>query len=211
MNDLLVGNDAHYPTITAASIAIYSVMPMTPSCRGDDYVYGMVVVTAYDSRWPAMAAAAIAELSPLLPVIEHIGSTAVPGLAAKPTIDLMAAVPALSSFDARLLTPLNYERHINAMTDRLLFVRWSGAARTHILHVVTLDTWPTRNQRLLRDYLRANPSEAARYGALKRSLAAAGNGPHDYTRAKTTLIQELTDKARAAAGLPSVPVWEKPF
>ncbi|GAB2606481.1 hypothetical protein Aab01nite_01550 [Paractinoplanes abujensis] len=171
----------------------------------------MVVVTEYNARWPSMAAAAIAELSPLLPIVEHIGSTAVPGLAAKPTIDLMAAVPSLSSVDARSFSSLNYERHLNGMTDRLLFARWADDARTHILHVVTLDSWPTRNQRLLRDYLRAHPAEAERYAALKRSLAATRPHPHTYTAAKTDLIQELTDRARAAVGLPPVPVWEKPF
>lgn len=170
-----------------------------------------VAVTEYDSRWPSMAAAAIAELAPLLPVIEHIGSTAVPGLAAKPIIDLMAAVPDLSSVDPDGITRLGYQRRVNSMTDRLLFARWAGEVRTHIVHVVTLDSWPTRNQRLLRDYLRAHPAEADRYAALKRSLASSAPSPRAYTSAKTDLVQELTDRARAAAGLPSVPVWEKPF
>lgn len=71
------------------------------------------------------------------------------------------------------------------------------------------DAWPTRNERLLRDYLRAHPADAQRYGALKRELALRSEASPDYTQAKTELIQEITDRARAARGLPSVPVWEE--
>ena len=59
---------------------------------------------------------------------------------------------------------------------------------------------PTRNL-LLRDYLRGYPDDAARYGALKRRLAALHDKGGDYTRAKIELIQELTDKAQAERGL----------
>ena len=61
---------------------------------------------------------------------------------------------------------------------------------------------------LLGDYLRGHPDDAARYGALalKRRLAALHDNGGDYTRAKTELIQELTDKAGAERGLPPAPV-----
>ncbi|XVV13821.1 GrpB family protein [Actinoplanes sp. CA-131856] len=173
------------------------------------------MIVDYDPRWPELAAAAMAELRAVLAgvvtEIEHIGSTAVPGLAAKPTIDLMAAAPRLELVASRdpALAELGYRPHSNGMTDRLLYVRFAGAARTHIVHVVTLASWPTRNQRLLRDHLRRHPADAERYGRLKRDLAASGVHPRDYAAAKTALVQELTDRARAAAGLPSVPVWEK--
>jgi len=51
--------------------------------------------------------------------------------------------------------------------------------------------------------------EAARYAELKRTIVAGGIPPGEYARAKTSLIQELTDCVRAERGLPSVPVWEK--
>ncbi|BEL03349.1 hypothetical protein Q0Z83_015400 [Actinoplanes sichuanensis] len=174
-----------------------------------------IEVIDYDPAWPDMAAAAITELRPVLhgvvAAIEHIGSTAVPGLAAKPTIDLMAAAADFDEVDRRApaLAELGYQRHANGMTDRLLYVRFARGRRTHILHVVAEDSWPTRNQRILRDYLRAHPREAARYAELKRNLAKAGTHPGDYARAKTALIQELTDRARAERGLPSLPVREK--
>ena len=175
----------------------------------------MVEVVRYDPAWPAAAQAAIAEVRAALagvPLeIEHIGSTAVPGLAAKPTIDLMAAVADLSEVKGRSagLGEIGFRPHDNGMQDRLLYARDSGPDRTHILHVVTAASWPVRNQRILRDHLRSHPEDAARYAELKWSLAAGGLSHPEYTRAKTELIQELTDRARAALGLPSVPVWEK--
>ncbi|RSM77029.1 GrpB family protein [Kibdelosporangium aridum] len=156
-----------------------------------------------------MAAAAIADLDGMFVEIEHIGSTSVPGLAAKPVIDLMAAVVSLATVSEDSLARVGFHRHDNGMTDRLLFIRTRDGVLTHNLHVVTLASWPTRNQRILRDYLREHPADAERYAALKRELVASGIHPGDYAAAKTELIQELTDKARTLLGLPLVDVWEK--
>jgi GrpB-like predicted nucleotidyltransferase (UPF0157 family) len=87
--------------------------------------------------------------------------------------------------------------------------RAEAGQRAYHLHVVTTDTWDTRNQRLPRDYLRAHPEDARRYGELKQRLAAEQTGGDEYTKAKTELIQELTDRARADRGLPPAPVWEE--
>ncbi|WP_053206388.1 GrpB family protein [Jiangella muralis] len=174
----------------------------------------VIEVREYDPAWPALAEAAADELRAALPGIfqelEHIGSTSVPGLAAKPIIDLMASVPALDAVTARedALRALGYRRLDTGMTGRLFYPRDDAGRRTHHLHVVTADTWDTRNERLLRDYLRAHPDAADRYGALKRDLATRTEDSDEYTRAKTALVQELVDAARAGRGLPSVSVWE---
>ena len=174
-----------------------------------------VEVVPYDASWPALAASAIASIrqvaAPSIAEIEHIGSTSVPGLAAKPTIDLMAATSSLPLFRRHdpALAGIGLVRYENSMTDRLLYAHDDGARRTHILHVVTEASWPGRNQRMLRDYLREHSADAARYAALKYAVAASAMSAREYTKAKTSLIQELTDRARAALGLPSVPVWEK--
>jgi len=94
------------------------------------------------------------------------------------------------------------------MPGRLFFVRDDAGRRSHHLHVVAGASWPARNQRLLRDHLRDHPEDVRRYAELKRRLSGGGLGADAYTRAKTDLIQELTDRARAARGLPPVPVWE---
>jgi GrpB-like predicted nucleotidyltransferase (UPF0157 family) len=172
-------------------------------------------ITDYDPHWPGMASAAIAELRDAAPglftEIEHIGSTSVPGLAAKPVIDLMAATDSLRQVRDHepVLARLGFTPHTNGMDDRLLYVRVPDGVRTHILHVVTRASWPTRNQRILRDYLRSHPREAARYAGLKRRLAATSASPGDYTAAKTAFVQEVTDRARRELGLPATPVWEK--
>jgi GrpB-like predicted nucleotidyltransferase (UPF0157 family) len=85
-------------------------------------------------------------------------------------------------------------------------IRAGITAGSRKLHVVPAGTLPTRNQVSLGDYLRAHADGAARYGALKRRLAALHDNGGDYTRAKAELIQELTDKARAERGLPPAPV-----
>ncbi|SDT66576.1 GrpB family protein [Jiangella sp. DSM 45060] len=175
----------------------------------------VIEVREYDPAWPALAEAAAGELRAALPGVllelEHIGSTSVPGLAAKPIIDLMASVPALDAVTARedALLALGYRRLDTGMTGRLFYPRDDATGRrTHHLHVVTADTWDTRNERLLRDHLRAHPDAAGRYGALKRDLATRTDDSDAYTRAKTALVQELVDAARAHRGLPSVSVWE---
>jgi GrpB-like predicted nucleotidyltransferase (UPF0157 family) len=77
------------------------------------------------------------------------------------------------------------------------------------LHIVELATWPERNERLMRDYLREHPEAARAYGALKSELALAFVGDSlAYTKAKTAFIQGIVDRARAERGLPVVNVWE---
>jgi len=174
-----------------------------------------IEIEPYDPTWPASAEAAIAELSAALPglfsAIEHIGSTAVPDLAAKPIIDLLAATARLDAVIAcdAVLAALGYQRVELAIRERLFYLRRQRGHRTHHLHVVLDPSWDTRNERLLRDHLRQHPEDALRYAALKQRLALARGSRDDYTRGKTELIQELTDRARAARGFASVPVWEE--
>lgn len=174
-----------------------------------------IEIIEYDAAWPVLAAGASAELQAvapgLFPHIEHIGSTSVPGLAAKPIIDLMAATTDLDGVTEHedALRGLGYLRQDTGMPGRLFYYRDGEGRRTHHLHVVQASTLATRNELLLRDYLRTHPSDAARYAALKQRLSTTSPSGEDYTRAKTELIQELTDSARAERGLPSVPVWEE--
>ncbi|MEU7868985.1 GrpB family protein [Dactylosporangium sp. NPDC049140] len=169
-----------------------------------------IEVHDHDPAWPARAGAAIAELRDAHPgvfaVIEHVGSTAVPGLPAKPVIDLMAAVAAL---DAVPGIGLGYAPIETGMPERLFYRREPGAGPAVHLHIVTAASWPTRNERLLRDHLLAHAAARAEYGRLKQGLAAAGSDGDSYTRAKTGLIQRLVDAARRERGLPLVSVWEE--
>lgn len=177
----------------------------------------IVEIWPYDPAWPRIA---VAEQRALLAIvgssfvaIEHIGSTAIPGLAAKPVIDLMAALSQLA--DADRILPLLYARGyqtIDTGMPRRIFLRRRDDAQAIMfhLHLVERATWDQQNERLLRDELRADPALAAGYGRLKQQLAT--QHPDDmaaYTRAKTDFIQSVVDRARAARGLPWVSVWEE--
>jgi GrpB-like predicted nucleotidyltransferase (UPF0157 family) len=174
----------------------------------------VIEIVGYDAAWAARAAAARGELLDRLPglftAVEHIGSTSVPGLAAKPVIDLMAAVADLDQVAGHdeILGELGYRRYDAGMPGRLFYVRDRHGRRAYHLHVVPADSWDTRNERLLRDHLLGHPGDVRRYAELKKQLATEHAGSASYTKAKTELIQELTDRARAARGLPPGHVWE---
>ncbi|SOD63619.1 GrpB domain, predicted nucleotidyltransferase, UPF0157 family [Streptomyces zhaozhouensis] len=171
-----------------------------------------IEIVDYDPSWPERAEREIVRIRTLLPgvlnAVEHFGSTSVPGLAAKPVIDLMASVDALalvSARDAELAAA--GLRFVDAgMPERLFY---QDVDRGLNFHVVTADSWENRKERLFRDHLRAHPEDAAAYAEVKRRLAATTDDVARYTRGKTELIQRVMDEARAARGLPPVPVWEE--
>ncbi|GAA1555626.1 GrpB family protein [Kribbella lupini] len=172
----------------------------------------MTVLADYDPAWPTqyadMAAHLTAAFGDSVDAVEHIGSTAVPGLVAKPVIDIAARAVTLDAIDDKPLAALGFEHNPDGPPNRRTYTRVVGGVLTHNLHVFPATAWDHLNQRLLRDYLRDTPDAVRRYAELKHTLAAEGLTGFDYTKAKTTLIQELTDDARARRGLPSVPVWE---
>ncbi|GLY35943.1 hypothetical protein Amsp01_019670 [Amycolatopsis sp. NBRC 101858] len=173
----------------------------------------MVIVSPYNPAWPALFAAARTEILTAaggrLTEIEHIGSTSVPGLAAKPIIDIAALAPDLDAVPPELFDGLGYRAEDFGAPGRLLFVRRDGDVRTHHLHIFPPGNWTHNKERVMAAHLRKYPEEARRYGELKQRLAASGMTGDAYTRAKTALIQELSDAARAERGLPPAPVWEE--
>jgi GrpB-like predicted nucleotidyltransferase (UPF0157 family) len=163
-----------------------------------------VRIDDYDPRWAAMFEEARAEIvgrcGALVVGVEHIGSTSVPGLAAKPIIDIMAAVESLDDAQALVepLAALGFE--YVPKTDfpgRRFFRRGLRGAGTHHLHVVERGSWEWRRHLLFRDHLRAHPERAAEYERLKRGLAAA-HGPDRgaYTDAKTPFIESVVKRAQ---------------
>ena len=162
-----------------------------------------------DPRWADLGRQACVVLAPLFVAVEHVGSTAVPGLPAKPVIDLMASLDDLEEVNDPALGTFGYRKMVTDMPERLFYRREDYDSTAYHLHIVSTGSWATRNERLLRDHLLTHPADRDRYAALKRDLMDEF-GPGDaYTRGKTELIQELTDAARAERGLPSVPVWEE--
>jgi GrpB-like predicted nucleotidyltransferase (UPF0157 family) len=130
--------------------------------------------------------------------IEHIGSTAVGGLAAKPVIDIMAAVRDLhSSLDARsVLAPHGYVYFPYRADVMHWFCKPSPTQRTHHLHLVPGGSALWAERVAFRDYLRASPEARAEYAALKASLAERHRFDREaYTDAKGPFIQRIVDRA----------------
>lgn len=140
------------------------------------------------------AARVLAAGAPWVLRVEHVGSTAVPGLAAKPVVDLAVAVRDLS--DAEALVPsmagLGYDFPGDVgIPDDLVFGRAPGF-RTHLLHVVVDDGPRWRAYLRFREALRDSASLRAQYAALKSSLAAVhGADRAAYTAAKAGFVQRV--------------------
>lgn len=143
--------------------------------------------------------------------VEHIGSTAVPGLVAKPILDLAAragsGVDPFGLGDA--VAPLAYRRIAHGPKNHGVYVREHDGARTHILHVFADDGWETCPQRLFRDRLLHDAAARRRYGELKTRLAAELTDGREYTAGKRALVEELLNAERSARGLPPTTAWDK--
>ncbi len=124
--------------------------------------------------------------------VEHVGSTAVPGLAAKPILDMMVAVPSMESARALVgaVERLGYTHRPNGdAADRVFFAKGPTDRRTHHLSLTTVGSGFWRAHVAFRDRLREDPEFARAYEALKRSLAEAH--PEDrgaYTAGKEAFV-----------------------
>ena len=168
-----------------------------------------IELVAPDPEWPQRFQDEAARLRTVIPGdlligLDHIGSTAIPGIPAKPIIDVLAAVTDLQAARERLVEPLAQAGYAfwddNPATDRLFFVKGlppSAPRRTHHLHIMELGA-TTRRHLAFRDYLRAHPEEAARYAGLKATLAERYRDDREaYTEAKTAYVERVLAKAGA--------------
>jgi GrpB-like predicted nucleotidyltransferase (UPF0157 family) len=164
-----------------------------------------VEVVAYDASWPgkfeAERVVLEAALAPwLVGPIEHIGSTAVPLLAAKPVIDIMAPVQTLqASLPAiEAARRAGYVYHPYKSEVMHWFCKPSATHRTHHLHLVPLGSPLWRQRLAFRDALRRSPKLAAEYAELKQRLAE--RFPYDreaYTDAKAPFVHRVLSEISA--------------
>jgi GrpB-like predicted nucleotidyltransferase (UPF0157 family) len=128
--------------------------------------------------------------------IHHIGSTAVPGLAAKPVIDIMVATRSIfevGRFKDKILS-LGYLHVPQSDTDRLFFRK--GMPRTHHLHIVKLGTWAYYSHLWCRDYLTDHASTAEEYECLKTVLSKHhGSDREAYEQGKEDMIAMILERA----------------
>jgi GrpB-like predicted nucleotidyltransferase (UPF0157 family) len=161
----------------------------------------LVQVADYDTTWPTSFAEqrtrVEATLGPWLAApIEHIGSTAVPGLPAKPVIDMLAPVRSLVGAQESV-APLTEDGWFfwpddPCRTYRLWFLRPRPEARTHHLHLIQHDDPHARALIAFRDALRADPNLRADYADLKKRVASEhGRNRNAYTNAKSGFVASV--------------------
>lgn len=183
----------------------------------------VAVIVEYEPSWPGLAERFLGEVRTALGPLgdsdrfgyEHIGSTAVPGLAAKPIIDLQVRMPSLPSLAelAGLLASAGFVPARGARpdspgvyrdiprpgdpTDEMLYEKrlFYHPEQPAILHIRRMDSPFGRFVVVFRDWLRSNPDQAGRYQQIKRRLADehAGDSDYDYTRAKSAFFDETND------------------
>lgn len=165
-------------------------------------IHENVQLQDYDASWPETFILERDRLLSLFPGafvdIQHIGSTAVPGLSAKPIIDILASVDSMRTAEA-LAEPLclsgyTTSAEFNAtLTNRKWFMRWADGHRTHHLHVVVHGAEPWNERLRFRDALRTRPEVAVRYAALKTKLAAQHTTDREaYTDAKKEFVRSVS-------------------
>lgn len=159
-------------------------------------------VRDYDPSWPdrfaALGRLLRAELGPVAHRIDHIGSTAVPGLAAKPIIDVQVSVASLepvSMYEPALRRCGFVWRSDNPDLTKRYFREQPGAPRTHI-HVRSVGTFSEQFALLFRDFLRNHPAAAVEYAREKRELEQLLDADrHAYTTAKGPIVWRIIKEA----------------
>jgi GrpB-like predicted nucleotidyltransferase (UPF0157 family) len=176
----------------------------------EKYGGGAIEVRDYDPKWPVLFDEECSRLGSVFGpavTIEHVGSTSVPGLAAKPIIDLLVGVASLAEAKSVCMGPLlalgyTYISEYEAwLPGELFFRKGMPGPWTHHAHVMEI-SHPRRQELLLfRDYLRAHPETASAYGSLKKSLALAfGDDIAGYRNAKAQFIGTVMSKAQSELG-----------
>lgn len=175
-----------------------------------------IALVEYDPRWPELFTAEAAHIraalgSDCIGAIEHFGSTAVPGLSAKPVIDMLVGMRSLAVAREKAVPALEALGYAfwydNPNAAHLFFVKGlpPNGPRTHHIHMIEPETFrDPKNEAFLfwdrvlfRDYLRSHLDETQRYEVLKRDLAARFPDDREaYTDGKTEYVYGVMQKAR---------------
>ncbi|WP_274436616.1 GrpB family protein [Alicyclobacillus sp. ALC3] len=161
-----------------------------------------MTVVPYDPDWSRIFELVLNQISPVLSdiasEIEHVGSTSVPGLAAKPIVDVDVAVANRDDvyIAIRRLAGIGYIHEGDlGVEGREAFIPPIGLPQHH-LYVCTVDNAEYERDILFRDYLRNHPEETKRYGELKLELAHQfPNDRVSYTTGKSDFVNEILKRA----------------
>lgn len=160
-----------------------------------------VVVSPYSAEWPScfrvIREELLAVISPIAVTVEHIGSTSVPGLAAKPVIDVLLGARSLAEVESNIeaLGDLGYayvKKYEDVLPMRRYFVKSPAASFRVHLHAVELGSHLWLEHLAFRDALRSDPALRARYQSLKLQLAHAfADDKAAYSAAKDPFVQSV--------------------
>lgn len=167
-----------------------------------------IVIENYNPNWPGLFAAEKqriqGRIGDFIEDIQHIGSTSVPGLAAKPIVDIMVVIPDLAQVEhcVRPLESIDYlymgeygiaERHYFCKPGTV-----SLSERLYNLHMMTKEHEHYTFHTLFRNYLHTHPEDRDTYQELKRGLAVQfGSDSRGYSNAKHDFIRSIIAKAKA--------------
>jgi GrpB-like predicted nucleotidyltransferase (UPF0157 family) len=170
-----------------------------------------IELVPYNNQWPKMAALEIKKLRESLPMghiidIQHVGSTAIPKMLAKPIIDIQITVDSLAAIKQVAIDILKNYDYVywdeDPDIEKMFFVKGMppfGEKRTHHIHIIEPKSKRGQNRIIFRDYLIAHPEIAGEYEQLKIKLAQAyAHDREKYTDAKTEFIEYVLCKARKA-------------
>ncbi len=172
---------------------------------------GPILLADYDPAWPALfereAARIRLALGEVALLVEHVGSTSVPDLAAKPIIDVVLAVPD-SADEASYLPKLEAAGYVLRIREPEWFEHrvFKGPDTNVNLHVFTVGAGEIERHLLFRDWLRANPADRDLYLQTKRELVTRDwQYVQNYADAKTAIVEAIIERAfeaRAAGSRP---------
>lgn len=165
-------------------------------------------IVPYDPNWPKVfdteATFLKNKFSKIVKRIEHFGSTAVPGLSAKPIVDMLIEITSFKDVKKNIvpyLESLGYDYFWRPEIDKPPMYAWfikrnKQGERTHHLHMVRKDSklW---DRLFFRDYLREFPKESEKYGRIKIDISKKYPSDREaYTKSKTKLVVSVTEKAK---------------
>jgi GrpB-like predicted nucleotidyltransferase (UPF0157 family) len=173
------------------------------------YKNDAIELSSYNEEWPEIANKEIQKLYSILPKqhiidIQHVGSTAIRNMTAKPVIDIQIAVDSLNAIKQTAIYHLEQEGYSywaeNPDPERLFFVKGMppfAEKRTSHVHIVEPSSKHWHDKILFRDYLRLHPEEVLKYAQLKHELAKEHTYDREaYTNAKTNFVQDILTKAK---------------
>jgi GrpB-like predicted nucleotidyltransferase (UPF0157 family) len=162
-------------------------------------------ISGYDPEWPPQFAAERERLAPIfgpdLIRVDHVGSTAVPGLSAKPEIDILVELVRGGDIDrhAPSIISLGYVRGGDLSDGHHFFRKNAGGVRTHKLHVLAHGHSQVWRMLSFRDHLRSNPAARQAYQNLKLKLEAENTrGIGEYLEGKAPFIERMLEDIREA-------------